>query len=110
MSTISELYIVIVFEYHTGIVDTGITTTEKKAVDLCLDIIIANKYIDYEAYYNHQSERVHITDILSEDDYIKMLKEQAITIHTLDDLCKYDCGNAYERIWDFNIVKKIVIE
>ena len=113
MTTISELYVVTVI-WWTGcngrVVDSCITTTEEKAVKLCLDIIMNNELIHYEYYMERMEESSEENYTLSKDNYIKMLKEKVKTIDDLDDLCIREGGDDYERIWDFEIVKKVIIE
>lgn len=114
MTTINELYVVTVIWWsnrNAKFMDTAITTTEKKAIELCLDILIEYNFIDYNYYLNlHQDNG--ITDVLTENDFIKMLKEKAISIEELQHLCNNLNYSSYyyKQEWDFEIVKTVIIK
>ena len=100
----TEVYIACVKYNNDDYLDdynTSVFTTEKKAIDFCINYIIKlEKYNDYIKDKN-------ITNILSEDDYIKQLIVEIDTIDTLKKYCNtYTCD--YKSQWDFYIIKKVI--
>lgn len=99
----TELYIVTII-FDKGIKDTitGIFSTEKKAIDFCLDKILKYECIRYHSYV---TEKI---DILSKFEYIDMQKQKPRnTIEDLEKICiEYD--KHYKDNWNFSIVKKMV--
>ena len=109
----TELYIYVVtilrFDCNNSIVDymditTDLFTTEKKAIDFCINNFIEDDYINYNNYLENNKD----INILSLDEYINTLKEKTTTIKQLKELCKFEEDIRYKDRWYFQIVKRRV--
>ena len=116
----NELYSAVIHCHYKRCELTGIDifTTEKKAIDYCIYLLIKYNYINYDKYIEHNKseyDKMYLnnnneenSDIeYDEDIFIQLLKTKINTIEELNDLCA-DYGHEYITNWNFHIKKKIV--
>ena len=77
----------------------GIFSTEKKAIDYIINILINYNYLNFEN---------SIYDVSSKDDYYNLLKEKINTLAEFNELCHFDGDSDYDHELKYEITKLIV--